>query len=71
VVSLKLQKPSFANDYLDLLGEYDAICETALACESGPLKGLFDKKKGQKSLDSVPLSQVFRIIYVTGTVIKC
>jgi hypothetical protein len=25
----------FANDYLDFLGEYEAICETASARESG------------------------------------
>jgi hypothetical protein len=28
-VSLKLRNPNFANDYLDFLGEYVAIYETA------------------------------------------
>jgi hypothetical protein len=28
--------PNFLNDYLDFLGEYEAICETVLAPESGP-----------------------------------
>jgi hypothetical protein len=34
-----------SNDYLDFLGEYKAICETALARESGPFGRLFDEKK--------------------------
>jgi hypothetical protein len=37
--------PNFANVYLDFLGEYEAICETALAHELGPKGGLFDGKK--------------------------
>jgi hypothetical protein len=49
-VSLRPRNPNFANDYLDFLGEHEAICETALARE------LFDEKtEGQKSRDTVPL----------------
>jgi hypothetical protein len=35
-VSLTLGNPNFSNDDLDFLGEYEAICETAVARESGP-----------------------------------
>jgi hypothetical protein len=35
VVSLRLRNPYFANDDLEYLGEFEAIFETALACESG------------------------------------
>jgi hypothetical protein len=38
-VSLTLQNPNFSNDYVDFLGEYEAICKTALAHESGPYRG--------------------------------
>jgi hypothetical protein len=34
----------FSNDYLDFLCEYETICETALAPESGPWWGIFDEK---------------------------
>jgi hypothetical protein len=36
VVSMGLRDPNLANDYLDFLGENEAICKTALARESGP-----------------------------------
>jgi hypothetical protein len=36
VGSLRTRNPNFAKDYLDFLGEYEAICEKALARESGP-----------------------------------
>jgi hypothetical protein len=35
-VSLRLHNPNFANNYLDYLGEYEAICETAIAVNQGP-----------------------------------
>jgi hypothetical protein len=35
-VSLRPRDPNFANDYLDFLGENEAICKTALGRESGP-----------------------------------
>jgi hypothetical protein len=35
-VSLTLWYPNFSKDYLDFLGEYEAIRETALPPESGP-----------------------------------
>jgi hypothetical protein len=35
-VTLSPRNPIFSNEYLDFVGEYEAICETALACESGP-----------------------------------
>jgi hypothetical protein len=35
-VSLKPQDQNFANDYLDFLGENEAICKTASGRESGP-----------------------------------
>jgi hypothetical protein len=43
-VSLRLQNPNFENDYLNFLGENEAICKTALGRESGPLGELFDEK---------------------------
>jgi hypothetical protein len=47
-VSLTPQNQNFSNDYLDFLGEYEAIFETALV-ESGPWGGLFkEKKRGSK-----------------------
>jgi hypothetical protein len=48
-VSLRPRNPNFAIDDLDFLGEYEAICETALARESRPYGGLFDEKtRGSK-----------------------
>jgi hypothetical protein len=35
-VSMRPRDPNFANDYLDFLGENEAICKTALGRESGP-----------------------------------
>jgi hypothetical protein len=35
-VSLKPRDSNFANNYLDFLGENEAICKTALGRESGP-----------------------------------
>jgi hypothetical protein len=35
-VALTPRNPNFSNHYLDFLGEYEAICETALARESEP-----------------------------------
>jgi hypothetical protein len=35
---------------IDFLGEYKAICKTALARESGPQGGLFDGKNLVKNL---------------------
>jgi hypothetical protein len=35
-VSLRPRDPNFANDYLNFLGENEAICKTALGRESGP-----------------------------------
>jgi hypothetical protein len=49
------RNPNFSNDYLDFLGEYKAICETALARESGPLGGLFDEKPKLENLVTLPL----------------
>jgi hypothetical protein len=57
---LRPRDPNFANDYLDFLGENEAICKTALGCESGPYGGLFDEKtEGRKSRDTVPLRTDF------------
>jgi hypothetical protein len=49
-VSLTPRIPNFSNDYLDFLGEYEAICETALAPESEPYRGdcLMKKTDGRK-----------------------
>jgi hypothetical protein len=44
-VSLTPWNSNFSNDYLDIFGEYEAICETALAVNHGPIGGLFDEKK--------------------------
>jgi hypothetical protein len=35
-VSLRPRDPNVVNDYLDFLGENEAICKTALGRESGP-----------------------------------
>jgi hypothetical protein len=44
---------------LDFFGEFEAIFETALAHESGPLGGIvwWKKSEGRKSRDTVPLSK--------------
>jgi hypothetical protein len=47
--------PNFSNDYLDFLGEYEAICETALAPESWPKGGLFGKKPRIENLVTLSL----------------
>jgi hypothetical protein len=49
-VSLTPRSPNFSNNYLNILDEYKAICETV-----GPKGGLFDKKntEGRKSRDTV------------------
>jgi hypothetical protein len=59
-VSLKPQNPNFANDYLEYLREFEAICEKVLTRESWPLVGLFHEKKteGRKFRDSVPLRHI-------------
>jgi hypothetical protein len=36
IVSLRPRDANFANDYLDFLGENEAIFKTALGRESGP-----------------------------------
>jgi hypothetical protein len=41
---------SFANNYINFLCEYEAICKTALARESGPQGGLFDEKMRVENL---------------------
>jgi hypothetical protein len=48
---------SLTSNNVDYFGEYEAICETVLACESGPWVGLIGgKTRGRKSRDTVPLS---------------
>jgi hypothetical protein len=55
-VSLRPLKQTISNDYLEFLGDFEAICETALARETGPLGMLIDEKtSGRKSRDTVPL----------------
>jgi hypothetical protein len=61
-VSLTPRNPNFSNDYLDFLGEYEVICETALARESGPSGDcLMKKTEGRKFRDTAPLSEIFRL----------
>jgi hypothetical protein len=48
-VSLRPRDHNFANDYLNFLGEYEAICEKVLARESGPMRDCFMKKKNRGS----------------------
>jgi hypothetical protein len=53
-VSQKPQKPiprypNFANDYLECLGNSEAICETALSRESGPWGIVWWKNRGSKN----------------------
>jgi hypothetical protein len=52
---LKPQKPTISSKYLELLGEFEAICETAFARESGPWGGLINEKKRAKNLVTLPL----------------
>jgi hypothetical protein len=40
-VSLRPKNPNFANDYIEYLSEFEIICITALARESGPLSKYF------------------------------
>jgi hypothetical protein len=55
-VSLRPLKRTISNDYLEFLGDFEAICETALARESGPQGVLIDEKsEGRISRDTVPL----------------
>jgi hypothetical protein len=44
-VSLRPWNLNFAKEYLVYLGEYEAICKTALIHDSVPQRGLFDFKK--------------------------
>jgi hypothetical protein len=49
MVSLRPLKQTISNDYLEFLGDFEAICKTALAPESGSKGGLFDEKnRGSK-----------------------
>jgi hypothetical protein len=55
-VFIRPRKPYISNNYLNFLGEFEAIFETALAHESGPWGGLLMKKTDdQKYRDTVPL----------------
>jgi hypothetical protein len=46
-----------SSDYLEFLGDFEDICKTALARESGPYGGLIDEKtECRKSRDTVPLN---------------
>jgi hypothetical protein len=70
VVSLRPWNLNFANDYLEYLGEYEAICKTVLARGSGPKGEMFyEKTEGLKSRDIVPLITFLQISlwYVLGT----
>jgi hypothetical protein len=49
------RKPYISNNYLNILGEFEAIFETALAHESGPLGGLFDEKSRVENLVTLSL----------------
>jgi hypothetical protein len=52
-VSFKLLR---ANNFPEFLGDFEAICKTALARESGPPGDcLIKKSEGRKSRDTVPL----------------
>jgi hypothetical protein len=55
MVLLRPQNLNFANDYLEYLGEYKAICQTA--CESGPYRRycLMKETEVRKSRDTVSL----------------
>jgi hypothetical protein len=46
---------NFTNDYLDFLGEYEAICEPALARESGPKGYYFMEKPRVENLVTLSL----------------
>jgi hypothetical protein len=41
---LRITCGEFGDFRIDYLDEYEAICETALSRESGPLKGFIDEK---------------------------
>jgi hypothetical protein len=45
-----------ANNFPEFLGDFEAICKTALAREQGPRGDcLMKKSEGRKSRDTVPL----------------
>jgi hypothetical protein len=63
-VSLTPRNLNFASDYLDFLGQYEAMCETALARDSGPRGDyLMKKTEGRKYRDTAPFKYI--VIYVT------
>jgi hypothetical protein len=50
--------PLNTKPFIDFLGDYEDICETALGRESGPWVWLIDKKtEGRKSRVTVPLEE--------------
>jgi hypothetical protein len=65
---LRQRDPNFANDYLDFLGENEAICKTALGRESGDC--LMKKTEGRKSRDTVPL-KTFLIAWFNRPIFNC
>jgi hypothetical protein len=60
-VSLRQLKPTISNDYLEFLSNFEAICETALARESGPLVDLW-KNRGSKISWHCPFKHIIYII---------
>jgi hypothetical protein len=44
---MRPRNPNLANDYLEYIGEYQTICKTALARESGAWGDVLDEKKAR------------------------
>jgi hypothetical protein len=55
------------SNIVDFLGEYEAICETALGHESGPYRWgwLTKKTEGRKTRATVPLMNITQLQYWT------
>jgi hypothetical protein len=45
---IETAEATIPNEYLEFLGEFEGICETALVRQSGPLGALIDEKQRSK-----------------------
>jgi hypothetical protein len=67
-ISLIPLKPKISNNYLKFLGDFEAICKTTLAPESGPYRGdcLMKKNRGSKISWHCPFKVVFGIGFLAN-----
>jgi hypothetical protein len=63
-VSLRPLKQTISNDYLKFLSDFEVICETALACESGPLRVLImeELETVQYCFSVWPLGEIMAVV---------